>query len=152
MTRGSVCIAAASMALAGLACPAEAQTLIDEWASAKLPAAPTLKPVKIANAKETALLVMDFTRQTCSQQRRPRCAVSVAKVAKLVAEARTKGALVIFSVWDPAAGDDPNIGFTHDSHELLGPLIVLRPRDSLLPFYGIAQLPTSVSHEFKGRA
>ena len=53
---------------------------------------------------------------------------------------------------EPAAGDDPNIGFTHDSHELLGPLSVLRPREPLLPFYGIAQLPTSVSHEFKGRA
>jgi nicotinamidase-related amidase len=60
-----------------------------------------LKPVRIGNAKETALLVMDFTRQTCSQQRRPRCAVSVPKVAKLVAEARSKGALVIFSVAVP---------------------------------------------------
>jgi nicotinamidase-related amidase len=34
-------------------------------------------------------------------QRRPRCANSVAKVAKLVAEARGKGALIIYSVAVP---------------------------------------------------
>lgn len=91
-------IAAAILAAASLAAPAGAQTLIEEWGSAKMPAAPTLKAVKIASAKETALLVMDFTKQTCSQERRPRCAVSVAKVARLVATAREKGALIIFSV------------------------------------------------------
>jgi nicotinamidase-related amidase len=96
-----VALASAIMTITGLSHIGNAQTLIDEWASAKLPPAPALKPVKIANAKETALLVMDFTRQTCSQQRRPRCAVSVPKVAKLVAEARSRGALVIFSVAVP---------------------------------------------------
>jgi nicotinamidase-related amidase len=86
---------------AGHAAPAAAQqTLIDEWASAKFPAPPALKPVKL-NAKETALLVMDFTKQTCSMQRRPRCANSVAKVQKLVAEGRGKGALIIYSVAVP---------------------------------------------------
>jgi nicotinamidase-related amidase len=86
---------------AGLAiCSAQAQTVIDEWATAKLPAAPALKPAKIVPSA-TALLVMDFTNQTCSQQRRPRCAVSVAKVLKLVNEARAKGALIIYSVAVP---------------------------------------------------
>jgi len=81
--------------------PATAQqTLIEEWGTAKFPAPPALKPAKL-NAKETALLVMDFTRQTCSMQRRPRCANSVAKVQKLVAEARSKGALIIYSVAVP---------------------------------------------------
>lgn len=74
-----------------------AQTVIDEWASAEIPPPPALKPVTIAPA-ETALLVMDFTTQTCSTKRRPRCAASVPKVQKLVAEARAKGALVIYSV------------------------------------------------------
>jgi nicotinamidase-related amidase len=76
------------------------QTLIDEWGTAKFPAAPALKPTKL-NATETALLVMDFTRQTCSMQRRPRCANSVARVQKFVAEARSKGALIIYSVAVP---------------------------------------------------
>ena len=77
--------------------PAAAQNAVEEWAAAKMPAAPQLKPVKL-EAKETALLVMDFTLQTCTKERRPRCASQVAKVAKFVAEARAKGALIIFSV------------------------------------------------------
>lgn len=79
---------------------AGAQTVIEEWASAKLPPAPALKAAKIVPG-ETALLVMDFTNQTCSQERRPRCAVSVPKVVKLVNEARAKGALIIYSVAVP---------------------------------------------------
>jgi nicotinamidase-related amidase len=79
---------------------ARAQTVIDEWSQAKLPAPPQLKPVKL-EPKETALLVMDFTRQTCSAQRRKRCSDSVPKVQKFVAEARAKGALIIYSVAVP---------------------------------------------------
>lgn len=90
------------LAAAALVCaPVSAQTLIDEWASAKLPAAPQLKPVKIDTPSEVALLVMDFTRQTCTKERRPRCAAQVGEVAKLVVSARAKGALVIFSVAVP---------------------------------------------------
>jgi len=93
-------LTAAAVLAFGLVSGAQAQTVIDEWASAKMPAAPTLKPAKIVPA-ETALLVMDFTNQTCSQERRPRCAVSVPKVLKLVTEARAKGALIIYSVAVP---------------------------------------------------
>ena len=90
-----------SLCALGLAtAEAQAQTLIEEWGTAKFPPPPTLKPAKI-DAKETALLVMDFTNQTCSQQRRPRCAASVPKVLKLVNEARAKGALIIYSVAVP---------------------------------------------------
>ncbi len=80
--------------------PLQAQTLIEEWGQAQMPPAPALKPAKI-EARETALLVMDFTRQTCTPERRKRCADSVPKVVKLVAEARAKGALIIFSVAVP---------------------------------------------------
>jgi nicotinamidase-related amidase len=82
------------------AMPVRAQTLIEEWGTAKFPAPPPLKPAKI-DAKETALLVMDFTKQTCTPERRKRCADSVPKVVKLVAEARAKGALIIYSVAVP---------------------------------------------------
>lgn len=81
---------------------AAAQTVIDEWGSAKLPPPPTLKPATI-NPAETALLLMDFTNQTCSMERRPRCAASVPKVQKLVADARARGALVIYSVAVPGS-------------------------------------------------
>jgi nicotinamidase-related amidase len=79
---------------------ARAQTLIEEWGSAKFPPPPQLKPAKIVPA-ETALLVMDFTKQTCTPERRKRCADSVPKVLKLVNEARRRGALIIYSVAVP---------------------------------------------------
>ena len=90
---------AVAVALIAGACAASAaaQTVIDEWQSAKLPPPPALKAATLQPA-ETALLVMDFTHQTCSVKRRPRCAASVAKVQKLVAGARAKGVLVIYSV------------------------------------------------------
>jgi nicotinamidase-related amidase len=93
--------AAAGLLAVGLAgMPAAAQTLIEEWNSAKLPPPPELKSATLI-PKETALLVMDFTTQTCSAERRPRCAASVAKVQKLVEEARGKGATIIYSVAVP---------------------------------------------------
>jgi nicotinamidase-related amidase len=77
--------------------PAGAQTIIDEWNTAKLPPAPALKPAKI-EAKETALLVMDLTTQTCTVQRRPRCVASVPKIGKLITDVRAKGGTVIYSI------------------------------------------------------
>jgi nicotinamidase-related amidase len=81
---------------------AHAQTIIDEWSQAKLPPPPQLKPATIV-PKETALLVMDFTVQTCTPEKRRRCADSVPKVKKLVEEARAKGALIIYSVAVPGS-------------------------------------------------
>ncbi len=81
---------------------ARAQTLIEEWTSAKLPPPPALKPATIVPG-ETALLVMDFTNQTCTSARRPRCAQSVPKVLKLVTEARAKGAFIVYSVAVPGS-------------------------------------------------
>ncbi len=123
------CTAVAAFAALSFTVPfatASAQTLIEEWGSAKMPVAPALKPVKFENAKEVALLVMDFTKQTCTQERRPRCAVSVPKVAKLVADARAKGALIIFSVAVPnstAADLLPNLPAANGEQVLppLGP-------------------------------
>ena len=88
--------------VAGPCAGVQAQTLIEEWATAKLPAPPELKPATLI-AKETAVLVMDFTNQTCSSARRPRCAASVPKVLKLVSEARARGALIIYSVAVPGS-------------------------------------------------
>lgn len=90
------CVAAIGLLMSS----AKAQTIVDEWASAKLPAPPQLKPAKL-DGKETALLIMDFTTQTCTAQRRPRCAASVPKVRKLIDDARAKGAFVIYSVAVP---------------------------------------------------
>ncbi len=79
-----------------------AETVIDEWASVRLPPAPALKPVTLAG-HETAILAMDFTTQTCTPQRRPRCANQVPQVAKLLSEARLKGAFIVYSVALPGS-------------------------------------------------
>jgi nicotinamidase-related amidase len=83
-------------------CAAHAATIIDDWNSAKLPAPPALKPVTLV-PNETALLVMDFTVQTCTPERRKRCADSVPKVKAFVEAARAKGALIIYSVAVPGS-------------------------------------------------
>jgi len=81
---------------------ARGETIIDDWYSAKLPPPPQLKPVTLV-PKETALLVMDFTVQTCTVERRKRCADSVPKVKRFVEAARAKGAQIIYSVAVPGS-------------------------------------------------
>jgi nicotinamidase-related amidase len=100
MKRPYTLLLAASVVICLAATSVQAQTLIEEWGTAKFPAPPPLKPAKI-DGKETALLVMDFTKQTCTPERRKRCADSVPKVVKFVAEARAHGALIIYSVAVP---------------------------------------------------
>jgi nicotinamidase-related amidase len=100
-----VTAAAVSILVAGDAAlppAAHAETVIDEWAGVKLPPPPALKPVTLV-ANETALLAMDFTTQTCTPQRRLRCANQVPQVAKLIAEARRKGVLIVYSVALPGS-------------------------------------------------
>lgn len=74
---------------------AKGQTIVDDWASIKAPPAPELKPVKI-NAKDTALLVLDVVKQICGP--RPRCVASLPKMQGLLAAARERGVLVVYSL------------------------------------------------------
>jgi nicotinamidase-related amidase len=99
MTRTTIATAAAL--LLGVVV-AHSATIIDDWANAKFPAPPLLKPVTLV-PNETALLVMDFTVQTCTVERRKRCADSVPKVKAFVEAARVKGALIIYSVAVPGS-------------------------------------------------
>jgi len=41
--------------------------------------------------------------------------------------------------------EGPNIGYLHDRHEMLGPIVVSADAGGLFPFYGIAKLPMTVS-------
>jgi nicotinamidase-related amidase len=85
-----------------------AQTIIDEWSSIKAPPAPELKPVTV-ESKTTALLVIDVIKQTCNEQRRPRCVAAVPKMEKLLAAARASGATVIYSLFpSPSPATFPN--------------------------------------------
>src|SRR4029077_17257395 len=76
---------------------AQTKTIIDEWAIVQAPKPPELKPVTL-DAKTTALLVLDFVKQTCNTERRPRCLDSVPKVQALLKQARAKGVTVIHSI------------------------------------------------------
>lgn len=92
--------------LFGLVSSASAQTIVDDWASVAFPPPPALKPVKV-NTATTALLLFDFTHQTCSQERRPRCAASVPKLKRLLDEARAHNMFVVWSIatTDSSPGD-----------------------------------------------
>jgi nicotinamidase-related amidase len=89
---------AAAIALGCAGAPgASAQSIVDEWANIKTPSAsaPALKAVT-ADAKTTALLMLDFMNQNCGK--RPRCVASIPAVKKLLAQARAKGAPVVYSL------------------------------------------------------
>ena len=87
--------AASATGLLGNVGVADAQTIIDEWASVERPPAPALKAVTI-DAKTTALLMLDFMNQNCGK--RPRCVASIPAVKKLLHEARAKNVAVVYSL------------------------------------------------------
>ena len=89
--------AAALAAFVAVAAPASAQqTIVDEWATIKTPPAPELKQVTV-DPKTTALLLLDFVKQSCNEQRRPRCVASLPATKKFLAEARAHQLLVVYS-------------------------------------------------------
>lgn len=88
---------AASIMVLVLSVPASAQTIINEWSSVKAPPAPELKGVTI-DPKTTALLMLDFVKQTCNEKVRPRCLATLPAAKQLLTEARAKKVLVVYSI------------------------------------------------------
>ncbi|MHC4394532.1 MAG: isochorismatase family protein [Planctomycetota bacterium] len=81
------------------------KTIIDEWATVKVPPPPELKPVTV-NAKVTALLILDIQNSNCNQKRRPRCITSVPKIQSLLAKARANSLPVVYSLTSSARESD----------------------------------------------
>lgn len=81
--------------LFGPVSPGHAETIIDQWASVERPPAPVLKPVTV-DTKTTALLMLDFMNQNCGK--RPRCLESIPAVKQLLADARAKNMVVVYSL------------------------------------------------------
>jgi nicotinamidase-related amidase len=84
-----------------LVTPTYAENVLAEWATVKVPSPPDMKAVTI-EPKKTALLLFDFTNQTCTPVRRPRCAATVVNLQKLLVRARAEGMFVVYSV--PGSG------------------------------------------------
>lgn len=97
LVRSVLALGALCGALAAGALPARAETIIDAWSTVKAPPPPAVQAVKV-DPKTTAVLALDFVKQTCNEQARPRCVASLPAVAKLIAAARAAGAPVIYSI------------------------------------------------------
>jgi nicotinamidase-related amidase len=79
------------------ALPAHAGDVIADWSQGKMPPAPALKEVSV-DPKTTALLVLDFMRSNCNNERRPRCVESLPKAKALLERARTAGMPVVYAI------------------------------------------------------
>ncbi len=101
-----------------------AQGVLDDWAGVKLPPPPALKSA-VVDPKTTALLLFDFTTQTCSTERRPRCAASMPKMKKLLDDARARGMFVVYSVAIAGTGEKDMM-----------PEIAPKPGEPILPPLG----------------
>jgi nicotinamidase-related amidase len=100
MIRNSI-LAAAFVAVLGT--PAQAASIVDDWANVKAPPAPELKAVTV-DPKTTALLMLDFMNQNCGQ--RPRCLAQIPAMKKLLADARAAKVMVVYSVIANTTGAD----------------------------------------------
>jgi nicotinamidase-related amidase len=79
------------------------KSIIDLWSSVKAPPAPEIKAVTL-DPKTTALLMLDFVKQTCNETVRPRCVETLPAARKLLAEARAKNVLVIYTIGNVTPG------------------------------------------------
>jgi nicotinamidase-related amidase len=89
------CATALAVASALLALPASAGDIIADWASAKTPPVPELKPVT-ADPKTTALLVLDMMKGNCGV--RPRCQATVPNIKKMIDTAHANKVVVLYNL------------------------------------------------------
>ncbi len=81
-------------------CPglsAQAADVVTGWASVTAPPAPKVEFVT-ADVPTTALLLLDFNTPPCDPATRPRCLATIPAVKALLAKARSKGMLVVYTL------------------------------------------------------
>ena len=104
LLRHAALIAAALGTLTVFHGAASAQTnIVDGWSKVTPPPAPALKPA-LLDGKTTALLIMDFVKQSCNEKSRPSCVASIPKVKAMIDAATAKGVMV---VWTSVRGPKP---------------------------------------------
>jgi nicotinamidase-related amidase len=70
------------------------ESVLDGWHDVKAPPPPNIRPVTIDPAT-TALLVMDFLREVCTPEKRPRAVAMLPKLQAFLHEARARGMVVV---------------------------------------------------------
>ena len=86
--------AAAVTIVLAFAASSFATDILDDWATAKAPPPPELKPVTV-DSSTTALLILDMMKENCGA--RPRCVATVPTIKRLHEEARKAGMMVWYS-------------------------------------------------------
>ena len=104
-TMGGLALACLLVSLTASYSFGQTKTIVDEWGTVQAPKPPELKPVTM-DPKTTALLVLDFVKQSCNNERRPRCVTSVPQVQSLLKLARSKGVAVVYSITTAATPAD----------------------------------------------
>jgi nicotinamidase-related amidase len=89
-------VTATALAVSFVASTLRAASVIDNWATVKIPPAPELKPVKV-DPKTTALLMLDYVKQICNAERYPRCPQRLPTVKKLLDQARASGVIIVYT-------------------------------------------------------
>jgi nicotinamidase-related amidase len=102
---------------------ASAQSIVDDWSKVTPPPAPELKPATL-DAKTTALVVMDFVKQSCNVQNRPHCVALVPKVKAMIDAAKAKNVTIIWTLPNGPKPEDflPELAPPGGTKMLAGPV------------------------------
>lgn len=105
------------------ATPALAQGVLDEWATITPPSDKPVAQRATLPAASTALLVLDLATQTCSAPARPRCPAMAARIQPLLAQARHKGWMVVYTLGAASRTADilPAVAKRENEPEITGP-------------------------------
>ncbi len=112
---------ALGLLILAFAASASAADILDDWATAKAPPPPELKPVKLEGST-TALLIMDLMKNgVCAM--RPRCVATIPNVKRLFDASRAAGAMVWFALGGPNGkpADIIDIGYVPRDGEWASP-------------------------------
>jgi nicotinamidase-related amidase len=103
---------------------ASAQTnIVDDWGKVAAPPAPELKPAGL-EAKTTALIVMDFVKQSCNEQNRPHCVALIPKVKAMIDAAKAKNVTIIWTLPNGPKAEDflPQVAPPAGTQMIAGPV------------------------------
>jgi nicotinamidase-related amidase len=98
-------------------------TIIDDWSKVAVPATPALKPAAL-DAKTTALVVMDFVKQSCNQQNRPHCVALIPKEKAMIDAAKVRNVAVIWTLPPGPQPEDflPEVAPPAGTNFVIGPV------------------------------